>query len=244
VVGIDVVQGQAVRRGDVLLRLESPELQSRAERAQLRSEGYAVEVARSSAGHVQLERRLVVEEQLGEALADSSGAQAEMATLTLVAPQDGRIVDMPSDLVVGRWINPRHPLLRIVDDSAGEIEAYLDESQVGAVAVGQAVTFYPDAPHWPVLRGTIVEVDASAGHTVPHPLLASTNGGGIAATQTANDSLVAHEAIYRVRVRTAAGQAGFGQIARGSVRIEANWLAVSWRGFARMASVLVRESGF
>jgi putative peptide zinc metalloprotease protein len=244
VVSVNVVTGQTVRRGEALLRLESPELVSRAERARLRAEGYAVELSRTAAGNTQLERHLVVEEQVGEALADETGARAEIAALTLYAPHDGTVVDMPSDLVPGRWINLRQTLLRVVDTTAGEIEAYLGESQIGAVALGQAVMFYPDLPDRPVVRGTIVAVDPSAGHAVPHPLLASIHGGGIVASQVGRDALVAHEAIYRVRIRSTADEPGYPQVVRGSARIEANWLAISWAGIAHVVSVIVRESGF
>jgi len=244
VVEVKVVPGQEVRRGDVLVRLESAELSSRAVRARMRSEGYAVEAARTSASNAQLERRLVIEEQLGEALADETGAQAEIAALTLVAPHDGRVRDVPSDLVAGRWINVRHPLMRVVDSSAGDIDAYLGERQIGVVAIGQTVRFYPEAPNWPVMEGTVAEIDPAAGHAIPHPLLASLNGGGIAAIQSAKDTFVAHETIYRVRIRTAAGEPGFAQVVRGTVRIQVNWLAIGWAGIAHVASVLVRESGF
>lgn len=243
VLEVTVTQGQQVRRGDVLVRLESPDLASRAERAHIRAEGYAVEARRSSANSALLERRLVIEEQLGEALADETGAQAEMAALTLVAPHDGRVRDLPSDLVAGRWINVRHPLMRVVDSRAGEIEAYLSESQVGAIAVGQSVRFYPEAPNWPVMDGTVAEVDPAATHVIRHPLLASLNGGGIAAAQSGKDTLVAHETIYRVRIHVAS-EARISQVLRGTVRIHTNLLAIGWEGIAHAASVLVRESGF
>ena len=244
VLEIRVAPGQQVRRGEVLLRLESPDLANRAQRARLRGEGYAVEVARSSANSVQLERRLIVQEQLGEALADETGAQAEMAELTLRAPHDGEVRDIPSDLVPGRWVNVRHPLLRVVDPGSYEIEAYFGEGQIGALRVGQSVRFYPEAPAWPVIDGAITAIDTASGHAIPHPLLASLHGGGIAATQSVRDTLVAHETIYRVRIRAAAGAAAFPQVARGTVRIEADLLAASWVGIAHVASVLVRESGF
>lgn len=244
VLEIKVKTGQAVKRGDVLLRLESPDLASRAERARLRSEGYAAEAARIAANSVQLERRMVIEEQLGEALADETGARAEMAALTLLAPHDGVVRDLPADLVAGRWINARHPLLRVVDAGAAEIEAYLGERQIGAIAVGQAVRFYPSAPSFPVVDGTVTEVDPAAGRGIRHPLLASVHGGGIAATQAAKDTLVAHETIYRVRIHTAEGEPEYAQIVRGTVRIEANLLTIGWAGIAHVASVLVRESGF
>ena len=244
VLEIKVANGQQVRRGDLLLRLESPDLASRAERARLRSDGFAAEAARVSANSVQLERRLVIEQQLGEALADESGALAEIAALTLVAPHDGSVRDLPSDLVAGRWINARHPLLRVVDSGASEIDAYLGESQVGAVKVGQAVRFYPAAPNLPVVDGLVAQVDPAAGQAIRHPLLASLHGGGIAATQAAKDTLVAHETIYRVRIHSDDGAPGYAQVVRGTVRIEANLLSIGWAGIAHVASVLVRESGF
>lgn len=40
----------------------------------LRAEGYSAEAARVSASSAQLERRLITEQQLGEALADEAGA--------------------------------------------------------------------------------------------------------------------------------------------------------------------------
>ena len=241
---VRVTAGQQVKAGEVLLRLESPDLADRLVRAHLRAAAYAVEVARSTANNAQLERRLVLEQQYGEALADEAGARIEIEALTLLAPQDGKVRDLPSDLVPGRWINLRHPLMRIVATGAGEINAYLGESQIGAIAVGQKVYFYPDTPNWPVVAGTVVEIDPAASHAVPHPLLASLHGGGIAATQAARDTMVAHETIYRVRINTLADAGGFEQVVRGTVRIETDWLLIGRTGVAHVFSVLLRESGF
>ena len=241
---VRVKPGQQVKAGDVLIRLESPDLASRLTRAHLRATAYAVEVARSTANSVQLERRLVVEQQYGEALADETGAELEIAALTLRAPHDGAVRDLPSDLVGGRWINLRHPLMRVVSSDGSDIDAYLGESQIGAVAVGQKVHFYPEAPSWPVVSGTVAEIDPAAGHTIPHPLLASLHGGGIAATQAGRDTMVAHETIYRVRIHAAANERAFDQVVRGTVRIETNWLLIGSAGLSHVFSVLLRESGF
>ena len=244
VTGVQVVPGQQVKAGDILLRLESPDLASRLERAHLRAAAYAVEVARSTASNAQLERRLVLEQQYGEALADEAGARIEIAALTLRAPHDGKVRDLPSDLVPGRWINLRHPLMRIVASGSGEINAYLGESQIGSVAVGQKVYFYPDTPNWPVVAGTVAEIDPAASHAIPHPLLASSHGGGIPATQSARDTMVALETIYRVRIHASADAKSFDQVVRGTVRIETDWFLIGRAGLAHVFSVLLRESGF
>lgn len=240
---VHVASGQKVAAGAMLLRLESPELANRLERARLRAAGLTEELARTPANALQRERRLVLEEQLGEALADEVGAQAELARLTITAPYAGTVRDMPSDLVPGRWVQTRHPLLRVVTEERGEIEAYVDEQLLKSVQLGDRARFYPDMPDLPVLKGTVIAVDPAAGRNVP-PLLASPNGGALAATKLSQGALVAHEAVYRIRIRPEQDAPAVRMIVRGKVRIDTGWHAVILNNLSRMLSVLVREAGF
>lgn len=238
-----VQTGQQVASGAPLLRLESPELANRIARARLRAAGYQEELVRAPANSALRERRFVLEEQLGEALADEAGAQAELARLTVVAPHAGVVRDLAPGMVSGRWIQSRQELMRVVAQNEAEIDAYVDEQMLGAVKVGQQVRFYPDLPEAPVVRGTVIAIDASSGHAVPL-LLASPHGGAIAATETEPGTLVAHEALYRVRIKPEEGEPGVAQVMRGTVRIDTGWHTVALHGVARALSVLVRESGF
>lgn len=240
---VSVGSGQRVAAGAPLVRLESPEIASRAERARLRAAGLAEELARTPANAIQRERRHVLEEQLGEALADEAGAREELVHLDIRAPQAGTVRDMPADLLPGRWVGPRQALLRVVSEEAPGIDAYVDEQMLQAVEIGQSVRFYPDHPDWPVLHGTVVGIDSAAGRNVS-PLLASTHGGELAATLTPRGNLVAHEALYRLRIRLLPDEPGVPMVLRGTVRIESGWHALGAGGLARMLSVLVRESGF
>lgn len=235
--------GDAVTAGTLLVRLHSPELASRAERARLRAAGFAEELNRIPANSVQRERRMVIEQQLGEALADEAGALDELQRLTLVAPHDGIVRDLEPGLVQGRWLKARQEVLRVVVQDAAEVEAYVGEQSLRSVRVGQSVRFYPDLPEAPVLRGRVVAVDSSAGRAVP-ALLASAHGGRIAATETAPGTLVAHEALYRVRIQPDAGQPGLAAVRSGTVRIETDPWGAALHGLARVLSVIVRESGF
>lgn len=139
--------------------------------------------------------------------------------------------------------NARHPLLRVVDDGATEIEAYLGEDQIASVAVGQPVPVSIRRRR-DCRSPTGRQRDRSAaGHAVRHPLLASPHGGGIVATQAARDTFVAHEAIYRVRIKTLAGEpraAGW----YGGACASKPAAAIGWSGMRHAVSVLVREGGF
>ncbi|HEY8606056.1 MAG TPA: HlyD family efflux transporter periplasmic adaptor subunit [Noviherbaspirillum sp.] len=240
---VHVRAGQQVAAGAPLLRLESPELVNRLQRARLRAAGLNQELARVSANPLQRERSLVLEEQLGEALADEAGAAEELARLSVTAPHAGIVRDMPPDLLPGRWVQARHPLLHVVAGQAGEIDAYVDEQLLQSVKVGDSARFYPELADVPVLRGTVVAVDPAAGRMVP-PLLASPNGGELAATRLAQGGLVAHEALYRIRIRPDDDAGGVPMVVRGKVRLEAGWHAVLLNNLSRILSVLVREAGF
>lgn len=239
---VNVADGQAVAQGAPLVRLESPELESRAQRAALRVAALREELARTPASSGQRERRLVLEEQLGEALADEAGAAELLAQLQVVAPHAGVARDMMGGLLPGRWVQPRQPLLRVVGSGGAGIDAYVDEQTLRAIAVGQEVRFYPELPEAPVVRGKVVGIDAAAGRHVP-PLLASTNGGAVATVRTGDGALVAHEALYRVRIQPDdAGQVPM--VMRGTVRIGFHWDTLAPSAAAHMLSVLLRESGF
>lgn len=240
---VNVRNEQRVAAGALLLRLESPELDSRVERARLRAAGFQQELARSAASSALREQHFVLEEQLGEALADAAGAEAELARLTVVAPHPGTVRDLAPGIVPGRWVRAGEQLVRVVAQDAAEIDAYVDEQMLRTVQVGQQVRFYPDLPEAPVVRGTVIAIDASAGHAVPL-LLASPYGGKIAATETEPGNLVAHEALYRMRIKPDAGEPGVARVMRGTVRIDTGWHTVALHGLARALSVLVRESGF
>lgn len=225
------------------MQLESPELVSRLERARLRAAGLNEEIARIPANAVQRERRLVLEQQLGESLADEAGAEAELAQLTVLAPHAGVVRDLSPGLIAGRWVQARQALMRVVAQEKAEIDAYVDEQLLQSVEIGQRVRFYPDLPEAPVISGSVVAVDPAAGRIVP-VLLASPNGGQVAATRTAQGNLVAHEALYRVRIQPDPGEPGTLHVAKGSVRIDSGLHLLAWRAMSRAASVLVRESGF
>lgn len=243
VVGVHVSAGQKVAAGEPLMQLESPELASRLERARLRAAGLSEEIARIPANAAQRERRLVLEQQLGESLADEAGAEAELARLTVLAPHDGVVRDLSPGLIPGRWVQTRQVLMRVVAQEHAEVDAYVDEQLLQSVEIGQRVRFYPDLPEARIIHGSVVSIDPSAGRSVP-ALLASPNGGQIAATRTAQGNLVAHEALYRVRIKPDQGESGAVYVARGSVRIDSGWHLLAWRAVSRTVSVLVRESGF
>jgi putative peptide zinc metalloprotease protein len=243
-VELAVTPGQSVTRGQLLARLESPELASRIEKAEVRIRSFEIELALRPTSVQRLERAGVVQQQLAESLADLQAAKDEAAQLALVAGHDGVIRDIPYDLAPGRWLNSKQLLMRVVRQNAGVIEAFVGESQVGALSVGQHVRFYPGAAGRDVVGGAISAIDTGASAQLPRALLASTFGGDIAVNSTHTKELRAHEAVYRVLIALDESATPPQQVLRGTARVDTGLFAVAANFFSRLAAVAVRESGF
>ncbi|MDB5811410.1 MAG: peptidase [Betaproteobacteria bacterium] len=240
---VAVVAGQSVKKGELLARLESPDLASRIDKAEVRVRSFQIELSLRPTSTSRLERAAVVQQQLAESLADLQGAKDEAAQLVLVADHDGVVRDVPFDLAAGRWLNPKQLLLRVVRQDA-IIEAFVSETQVGALTIGQRVHFYPAAAGRAVMGGTIKTIDTAASAQIPRPLLASTYGGDIAVSTNHARELRAHEAVYRVLIGIDPGTPAAEQVLRGTARVDTGLFAVAANFFSRLAAIIVRESGF
>lgn len=238
-----VKTGQMVDENTVVARLDAPEVTDRATRAALQARAFAAELARAPASTLQQERIRVLEQQLSEAVAQYRGAVADLERLELRASISGIVRDVPADMTPGRWVQPRNAMLRVVEPKNSVIDAYVAESQLRAVKVGQGVRFYPDIGNLPVITGTVQSVEPVSIKVVPHPLLSSTNGGPLPASKGERGTLVPHQAMYRVRI-IPAKEGVFPAVVRGSVRIQTGFFALAENFIARAIALAIRESGF
>jgi RND family efflux transporter MFP subunit len=173
---IAVDEGARVRAGDVLVRLSTPDLESRgvASRGAVAGARAALEQARRDADRVrELQSRgagtSLERERAETALRQAEGALAQArgesrATTTIAgyaairAPFDGLVVRRRMD--PGDLASPGMPILELVDDSGLHVEADVGESVAAALRVGDAVEIRVDAADLD-LEGRIAEVVAA-----------------------------------------------------------------------------------
>lgn len=238
---VHVKPGDVVTEGQVLVTLSSLEITHRAQKAEVAVATARFEYLHGVATMKQQERHQVLLEQYNEAVAEWRAVQEETARLELKATGAGIVRDMPEDMVPGRWVNPRELVLRVVDENTSMIEAYLSDSQIGAVQSGQSVTFIPSPAGLPVLRGTVRSIDTTGRKQIP-ALLSSMYGGQITAASDRRGPPTALHATYRVVIQPEDSfRTSFA--AAGNVRISTDLVLVTQNFLWRMLSLIVRESG-
>lgn len=244
VAALPLPDGSRVKAGTVLLQLTSPDIDNRQRMAQARFDRFRWQ---ASAGAFDTDQRAqwqVTQEQLATAEAELASVQADAARYAPTAPFDGVLRDIDPDLRPGTWLSHNEVLGRLVSEGRPLVVAYLDEEEIGRVAVGDSAMFYADGLEGPFLGLEVTGIDSDASRTLPEGELASLYGGSILVRER-KGQLYPDRAIYRVTLK-ATGAPGdlAGRTWRGKVVIAGKWAAPGWR-FARAALALFwREAGF
>ncbi len=142
VVAIPLGKGEAVAKGKIILELERDILKAElaAAQAALAMQSYNVDKVRQlhEAGKVSRIELLTAESSHAQAKSLAGVLQKRYARAAIRAPFDGVVVDRYVEL--GQLVNPGQRVARILDPYILKLEAYLTDTQVQWVNVGESAT--------------------------------------------------------------------------------------------------------
>ena len=242
VTAVRVVEHQRVGFDQELVSLQAVDRDVREKMADIRIASVQSELSRLPTSLQLQENYQVLNERLAHAQSERQAVREDAERQHVRSAQPGVVRDVAPDLAPGRWVNPRHLLMRIVSQDSAVIEAYVSERQVAAINPGQAVRFFPHLADRAVIEGEVLSVDKSPQTELSRPLLASIHGGAIDVKQGAHGALVAQDAIFRVIIKPT-GLPPAQSVIHGKVRIETQLRFVVENFAYRTISVFIRESG-
>jgi putative peptide zinc metalloprotease protein len=239
-----VRNGQAVRAGEPLIELSSPELDLGEAQARLRIAQLESQLARGVADQEDLANTTMLQQSLAAERDRLAGYARRRLALAPRAEIGGRVVDLPRDLVPGAWTNGRTALLRVVTDDRYDVRAYAPETAGWRLIPGTVGRFIPNDAMAASWRVRLDEAGSVAVSRLGDPLLASTNGGPIAVVPDPADRAVAPKDPMLVLHLVAERRAGTGilQPMAGRVVVPARGDSVAaaiWRSIGR---IMVRET--
>ena len=95
--------------------------------------------------------------QVEEVQATVASIQAKLQNSEIVAPQSGTVTQF--DAKVGQTASPNTPLISIISGSKFEVDAEVPETDIGKVAMGDAVSMTLDAFSGETFTGTVFYID-------------------------------------------------------------------------------------
>jgi len=240
---VNVVDGQTVEQGALLVELESPDIDSRLLIVRREIEVLQLQMRRQGGRSETAADVGILEQRLAEAVAEYRGLLARRERLSLRAPQAGQVRDLMPNLVAGRWVSSREPLARIVEGGT-RLRGYLAEEDLWRLAPGASGRFVADDPMRPAWPVELLEVDANGVAAIDQEALTSDHHGPIAVRRDENRRPEPVQAQYGVRLQLLQEQPAPSHPIRGVAVLQGrseSLLGTVWR---RMAALGVRESGF
>ena len=238
-----VANGDAVRVGQPLLILASPDLSLGIAQATLRIAQLESQIARGVADTDDLADMTVLQRDLIAEHDRLAGFRRRMAAMTIRADVAGRVVDLPRDLTPGNWTDGRQPLLRVVTPGRYDVQAYLPEEDAWRLEDGAQGRFVPAEAATAAWAVRLDEVGASAVDALAQPMLAAANGGPIPTADAAGRTLKPRRAMIAIRlVAEQRASDAFAQPIIGRVRLPARGDSLAAKVMRGISRVLVRET--
>jgi putative peptide zinc metalloprotease protein len=243
-VTLSIGENAAVAAGSNVLELYSPELELKQRIALARVKRLRWEAASATLDAERRSRLQVLQEELSTAEAELVSATQELQRYAPRAPFAGRLRDLDPDLKPGNWVSRRERLATIVGEGPWQAETYFDEESINRIRIGDTARFYSDGLRGPFLRLKVTNIDRDVAHALPNGLLASQQGGSVAAREKGGQ-FIPDRAVYRVRLTS---EEPVGDLAnhswRGKVVVAGEWDAPGLRFFRAALALLWREAGF
>ncbi len=172
----------------------------------------------------------------------------EEKKLTLTAPLSGQIDNQDSATYQGSWVHKDQYLFSIVNTKTLKVVAFLPESSLDRIQVGNEATFFPYNMNLSPIDGTVSQIATIVVKPLGKPYQALPLGGELKVEEEQNTSehkLKLKEAYYRVEVTLNDHHKSFSHIEqRGSLKVTSTRESLAGRFFRHALAVLIRESGF
>ena len=240
-----VVAGQSVSEGDILISLSSHDLNHKARLAGLEYHGYQRELEFKGMDGRLIKQRQIQLKQAESAFTREAGYQRQIDQLQIHAPITGVVRYINDEAQTGQWLKAGESLLIIADTEAWQLEAYVNEQAVMSLQIGATGRFYPENPESPSIACRIKAIELS-NTPVMNNLMASVFGGPVASRKNSDGRLIPDGAQYRVILEglESPNNESAPLVIRGVVRVESeanSLLAQFWR---KAWATLRREAGF
>ena len=231
-----------VNQGDVLIELESPELNSAYNKAALQVKMLSSQLLRAQTVEELIEFSELTSERLSEAQTELDSLNSRKQALRIKSNLSGKILTIEETLRKGRWVSNDFPLLQVSDDSKLIVETYVSEEVVSKL-INDNARFYSLKGVISPLDARIVSIDAASSRELHSPWFAQQYGGDVPATLDAKGKLRTDKTVYRV-ILEPTEPITLSRMQRGVIRISTSSESIMGQFWRFALSVVMRESGF
>lgn len=239
VVGTPPREGQAVKAGDLLLQLRSPELEQQWQQAVVQEQQLRLQLEQQPFDERLRELGPALRKQWEGAVAMVQGLSAQKEQLAVRAPFAGTIVEVAEGLHPGIWVPGGERLLSLAGPDGLKADAYADEAALQGLETGTPATFVPAVPEERSRRCALSRIDPVQLATLDEPGLADVHGGPVPVQRLQDGRYAPQRPTFHLRLDRCEAQAAPRREIFGTVHLAASerrswlgdglrWLVALW----------------
>lgn len=198
ILSLKVVEGQKVAQGDLLVKLNTPNLDRSQASLEGRIEALIKQSNAQSLNVSNVSRITTAKSELQTALAEQDQLRADQSQFEIKADFNGVVRDIEPNLRAGIWLPDRTRILAVFPNNpTWQIETWVTERQLKGLRIGDTAQFWPRSLSGPKLSAKITNIDYDATRELTRPELAAQLGGHIQSRNAAG-RWIPEQAVYRV----------------------------------------------
>jgi len=244
IASIRVTESQQVEKGELIARLESPQLNEEINKTLKKIKNLELLLNRQAASAEDLSNLHIVLSKLEEAKSEHQSLVEQLELLDVYAPVDGVVADIADSMHAGRWVNVTSPLFNIVNQQQLKITGMLSEQHVARVELNDQASFYADNAQIAPIRAAVTDIEDINMRHIDQLYFNSIYGGDVAVTQDAEGNYVPEIGVYRITLIPVDGEYRFDYVLKGVLHVEGEAKSLLSRMINFVSKVVIRESGF
>lgn len=242
IVQIAVKEGQFVKKGQLLVRIDDSELESELAKALHKITLLNAQLSRLAGTDRELDERLVLMQRLVAEKAEKKAVLKAIEELSIRAPASGLLRELTPDLEVGSWVSEKEKLATVVAQKGGIVEGYISEEDRQGLQLGWRGRFVADNPMFRSFPVKFTFISATGAKSIEISELSSNYGGSIVSRPDGKGELKPSDAQYRVEFAAVAARSE--NSIRGVVRLSGPYESFANTFFRVVSQGFIREAGF
>ena len=236
--------GENVKKGQLLLKIKSPQLEFRIAQIEKEITQIKLEINRQAGFKESLNKRFIQEENLLKKENELEGLNKIINKLVIKADIDGKIY-FNDTFKVNQWINKKEPIFTLYDNLNYKIVAFCNENDFRLLKENSHSKFIFDSGDIKNIYTKITNISKVSVPYLEFPELSSDYGGSIATRQDRDKGIKTQQAYYKISIDlNDENQIDLKNRKSGVLITKGENSSIISEVFRKVVSVLIRESDF
>ncbi len=240
---IYVSNGQYVKKGDILIEMNSSENNFLLEEVEKEITFIKLELKKIASTKDRLDNQLVLHEELLRKEKNKEGLLKIKNSLVIKADFDA-IVYKNDTFHKNQWVNPKESMLTLYDPKSIKLTAFCKEEDLKYIQNKSKAKFFINSGDFAAIESTVTSISNISLPYINFPELSSDYGGDIAVRQDSKKRLVSEKAYYKVNAKLNDFKTIYKIRKDGVLIVEGEALSILSKVHTKVLAILIRESGF